>query len=76
MPAFRPTPLDLALAEDPVAEADSRAVAAAAAPPNWARLDAAAEQFAAAFEEGRRKLALELDARTPADRSPQRASAA
>lgn len=63
MAMYSPTPLDLALANDPVAEADSRAVAAAATPPNWSRLDIAAQQYAAAFEEGRRKLALEIGGR-------------
>lgn len=42
---FRPTALDLALAENPLAEADSRAVAAAALPPCWTQVDVAARNF-------------------------------
>ena len=76
MAGFHPTPLDLALANDPMAEADSRAVAEAATPPNWARLDDAAQRYAAAFEEGRRKLASEISARDAAASRQQQASAA
>ena len=76
MAGFRPTPLDLALADNPLAEADSRAVTAAATPPSWTQLDAAAQRYAAAFDEGRRKLASELDARDTPTPPRQQASAA
>ncbi|WP_158742579.1 hypothetical protein [Acidisphaera sp. L21] len=54
--SFQPTPLDLALAQHPTAEADSRAVAEAAQPPDWARLDAVAHAYTAAFERSRAQL--------------------
>jgi hypothetical protein len=53
---FPPTPLDLALAQHPTAEADSRAVAEASLPPDWARMDAVAHAYTAAFEETRARL--------------------
>jgi hypothetical protein len=52
----RATPLDLALAEHPSAEADSRAVAAAAIPPLWAQVDVAARHFQRLLDDARVKM--------------------
>ena len=62
--AYSPTPLDIALAQDPIAEADSRAVVAAATPPQWTQVDVAARNFQKLLQEARHRMA-EEESRLP-----------
>ncbi|WP_158745700.1 hypothetical protein [Acidisphaera sp. L21] len=60
-PPYQPTPLDIALAKDPSAEAASREVKEASQPPagqpsDWPQLDQAARDLADGMTEGRKQL--------------------
>jgi hypothetical protein len=60
-PAFQPTPLDIALSQDPAAEAASREVADASQPPDdeaadWPQLDKAARDLDREITQRRKQL--------------------
>jgi hypothetical protein len=72
---IRPTLLDVALAEHPSAEADSRAVAAAAIPPSWTHVDEAARHFQRLLDDARQRMVEEVNRAPATKRAKQRPEA-